>query len=99
MGKTARANSERKKDTHMIAKIIGFLRECCALDEKIDETTELKILSLDSLSFIEFLVRMEEEFGVEFEPEELDLKHWVRVDDIYKSVKEKLNASESINGN
>lgn len=83
----------------MLSKIIILLQECCALSEKIDRTTELKLLSLDSLSFIEFLVRMEEEFGIEFEPEELDLKHWLRVEDICESVKGKINASESINGN
>ena len=52
---------------------------------------KLRELSTDSLSFIEFLVRVEETFNIEFEAEELDINVWETVGDIIKAVGVKTN--------
>ena len=80
----------------MKEKIIELLREACALEEKrITAKTKLKQLSLDSLSFIEFLVHVEEEFGIEFEAEELDRNGWKYVGDILRAVEGKKNEKDT----
>lgn len=64
----------------MKERIIQLLQDACALEEKrITSRTDLKELSLDSLSFIDFLVNVENEFGIEFAPEELMLGYWKTV--------------------
>ena len=76
----------------MKEKIIELLREACALEEKrITAKTKLKDLSLDSLSFIEFLVHVEEEFGIEFDDEELYIGKWEGIEDIIFFVERKIN--------
>lgn len=75
--------------------IVRILRENCALpDEEVFESSVLSELSLDSLSFIEALVKIEEISGIEFDMEELDLARWERVEDIIRSVEEKKNAEK-----
>ena len=73
--------------------IIRILRESCALpEEEVFESSVLSELSLDSLSFIDALVKIEEISGIEFDMEELDMARWERVEDIIRSVEEKKNA-------
>lgn len=72
-------------------KIIKIVQNACALEEEITLESELKLLSLDSLSFVGAVVEIEEEFGVEFELEELGFFHWRTVADIVKNVEEKTN--------
>lgn len=75
--------------------IIRILRENCALpDEEVFESSVLSELSLDSLSFIDALVKIEEISGIEFDMEELDLARWERVEDIIRSVEKKKNAEK-----
>lgn len=75
--------------------IIRILRENCALpDEEVFESSVLSELSLDSLSFIDALVKIEEISGIEFDMEELDMARWERVEDIIRSVEEKKNAEK-----
>ena len=75
--------------------IIRILRESCALpEEEVFESSVLSELSLDSLSFIDALVKIEEISGIEFDMEELDMARWERVEDITRSVEEKKNAEE-----
>ena len=79
----------------MREEIIRILRENCALpDEKVFESSVLSELSLDSLSFIDALVKIEEISGIEFDMEELDMARWERVEDIIRSVEEKKNAEK-----
>lgn len=74
----------------MNQRFLTLLREHCALEEKeITPETPLESLSLDSLSFIALLVGLEEEFGVEFEDEELLLSAWERVGELQKRIEEK----------
>lgn len=75
----------------MKERIIQLLRDTCALPEEIGEDTLLQTLSLDSLSFIEFLVNVENEFGIEFEPEDLMLENWKTVGELIQCVGRKEN--------
>ena len=76
-------------------KIIQIIKDACALEEEVKENSDLKTLSLDSLSFVEMLVNIENEFEIEFEDEELNFFGWENVSDLINAVKEKLNAKES----
>ncbi len=73
----------------MKEKIIEIIRNACALEESdITSQTKLKDLSLDSLSFIEVIVNIEQEFDIEFEIDEAELVYWNTVGDIILKVKE-----------
>ena len=76
-------------------KIIQIIKDACALEEEVKENSDLKTLSLDSLSFVEMLVNIENEFEIEFEDEELNFFDWENVSDLINAVKEKINAKES----
>ena len=83
----------------MKERVIQLLQDACALEEKgITSRTNLKELSLDSLSFIDFLVNVENEFGIEFEPEELSINEWKSVRDILRTVEERRDET-NIKGN
>ena len=75
-------------------KIIEIIQNACALEEEITLESELKLLSLDSLSFVNVVVELEETFEVEFELDELEVFDWKTVGDIVKAVEEKINAKE-----
>lgn len=72
-------------------EIVRIFGEACALDEDVTEESRLKELSLDSLSFISALVRIEDETGLEFELEELNMDNWETVGDFIKGAEEKSN--------
>ena len=78
----------------MKEKIIAIIRNACALEEQVDENSELATLSLDSLSFVGVIVEMEEQFGVEFDIDELGVFDWKTVADIIKNVEEKLHEKD-----
>lgn len=73
----------------MKERVIEIIQNACALEEKITLASELKLLSLDSLSFIEVIVEIEDATGVEFDIDELGLFNWETVGDIVNSVEEK----------
>ena len=76
----------------MKEKIIEIIRNACALEEdNITLETRMQDISLDSLSFIECLVRVEEIFNIEFEAEELDMNGWETVGDILKEAERKIH--------
>ena len=78
----------------MKTKIIERLRQVCALEEeRVTLKTKLEDLSLDSLSFIELLVLLEEDFRIEFAEEELNIRAWKCVGDIVNAVEAKLRKS------
>ena len=73
----------------MKEKIIEIIRNACALEENdITLETKLQDLSLDSLSFIEAIVKIEQKFNIEFEIDQADLVYWNTVGDIILKVKE-----------
>ena len=75
-------------------KIVEIIKNACAIDEKVTLASELKLLSLDSLTFVGIVVELEEEFGVEFELDELCVFDWKTVGDIANSVEEKTNGKK-----
>lgn len=75
----------------MKEKIIEIIKKACALEEEITEESELKTLSLDSLSFVGAIVEMEDEFGISFDIDELDVFGFNTISDIIHSVEEKTN--------
>lgn len=75
-------------------KVIRIIKKACALEEDISLESELALLSLDSLSFVNVIVELEEEFGIEFDIDELAIFHWKTVDDIVKNIEEKINVTE-----
>ncbi|MDE7396076.1 MAG: hypothetical protein K2M95_08185 [Clostridiales bacterium] len=72
-------------------KIIEIVRGACALPEQVEENTALKSLSLDSLSFVEMLVELENAFGIEFDIDAFDALYNGTAGDIVVAVKEKTN--------
>lgn len=75
-------------------RVVEIIRNACAIDEEVTLDCELKLLSLDSLTFVSIVVELEEEFGIEFELDELDVFDWKTVGDIANSVEEKVNEKE-----
>lgn len=75
-------------------RVVEIIRNACAIDEEVTLDGELKLLSLDSLTFVSIVVELEEEFGIEFELDELGVFNWKTVGDIANSVEEKVNEKE-----
>ena len=75
----------------MKEKIIKVIQKACSIKEDVTPESELKLLSLDSLSFVGAIVEIEEIFSVEFEIDELSVSDWKTVEDIIKGVEKKIN--------
>lgn len=75
----------------MKEKIFEIIRNACALEENIDEKTKLDEISLDSLSFIEVIVKIEEEFNIEFDIDQAVLSSWKTAEEIVLAVEEMKN--------
>lgn len=72
-------------------KIIEIILSACALGENhADVNTKLCELSLDSLSFVSVIVKLENEFGIEFDTDDLNIGKWETVQDIITATEEKL---------
>lgn len=74
--------------------IIKIFEAACALSETVTEKSELKLLSLDSLSFIEALVQIEDTFGVTFDTDELYITDRQTVGNIIEITEKKINAEK-----
>lgn len=75
----------------MKQRVLNLISECCALCEpELTEETLLAEISLDSLGFVRLVVRLEAEFGIEFDDEELNFYEWNSVRDILVEVEEKM---------
>lgn len=76
----------------MRERIIEIIRDACALKEdNITFETNLGDISLDSLTFIEVIVRIEQEFGIEFDDEDLNIDDWGTIGDVIHYVEGKIN--------
>ena len=64
------------------------IQEACALDDVVSVDTKLQDISMDSLSFVEAIVKIEQEFDIEFGVDEAELTYWDTVGDIILKVKE-----------
>lgn len=82
----------------MNEKIIEIIREACALEEELFEDTKFNEISLDSLSFIEVIVKTEQEFKIEFEVEQINMMYWETIGDYISYVGKKVNEIKQNNG-
>ena len=78
----------------MKEEILKIIKKACALEEEVYEDSILSELSLDSFSFVEVLLEIEETFGVEFDVDELGVFNWEKVEEIIKNVEEKINEKQ-----
>ena len=69
--------------------ILELIRAHTAFDEEIHADTPISSLSLDSLSFINLLVAIEEEYGVEFGDEELTRDRYASAGDLISAVEKR----------
>lgn len=70
-------------------KIIEILVEVCG-DERIKENMDIDLIEndiLDSLAFTELISRLEEEFGIEIQPTQVNPNSWRTVKSIVELVK------------
>ena len=81
----------------MEKEIVAIIEKACVLDERVNVDSKIDDLSLDSLSFIEILVEMEDLFGIEFEIEELNVADWKTVKDIIECVEGKIKDGSAQN--
>lgn len=72
--------------------VINIIRNACALNEEVSENSELNTLSIDSLSFVNAIVELEEAFGISFDIDELNVAQWHTVTDIIHSMEERIHA-------
>lgn len=75
--------SLRKEALELIGEI------CAVKEEKVDEDSLFAQLSIDSLSFVELVVKAEDKFGIRFEDEELTIYAWERARDFIDAVEKK----------
>ena len=76
--------------------IIQIIKDACALDEDIEIDSSLDVLSIDSLTFISVIVRIEEVFNIEFDWDQLDIKKWKKVKDLICIIEELCYEKENI---
>ena len=74
--------------------IFNIIKDNLALKEEVKESTNLINLSLDSLSFINTLVTIEEVFSITFNDEELNINNFKNVSDLANLVKRKVLENE-----
>ena len=70
----------------MKEKVIGiFLKHCPFLGESFTDL-EMKDMGINSISFIQIVVDIEETFGFEFDDEDLDYEKFRTMDDLYEYI-------------
>ena len=74
--------------------IINIIKDNLALNEKVKDDTYLSNISLDSLSFINTLVTIEEVFSITFNDEELNINNFKNVSELVNLVKRKVLENE-----
>ena len=79
----------------MIEKVIEIIRSCCALTEdNITPESVIKELSLDSLSFVELVVKLEAELDIAFDDGQLNIQDYITVRDIIMTAEELIDAGQ-----
>lgn len=73
--------------------IIKLIKNKVLLDENVNLNTKLTDLSLDSLSFIELLLEIEEMYKIEFNDSSLYIDNYKTVNDLINKIKELKNES------
>lgn len=73
--------------------IIKLIKNKVLFDENVNLNTKLTDLSLDSLSFIELLLEIEEMYKIEFNDSSLYIDNYKTVNDLINKIKELKNES------
>lgn len=80
----------------MKEKFFELVRDACALEEDgLSEQTCPSQISLDSLSFIRLIVGIEDEFGVDFDDELLNIADWQTLGDLMRITESKINETRN----
>ena len=74
--------------------IVNIIKDNLAIKEEVKENTNLINLSLDSLSFINTLVTIEEVFSITFNDEELNINNFKNVSELVNLVQRKVLENE-----
>lgn len=73
--------------------IIKLIKNKVLFDENVNLNTKLTDLSLDSLSFIELLLEIEEMYKIEFNDSSLYIDNYKTVNDLINKIKDLKNES------
>lgn len=76
-------------------KVIEIIKNACAIDEEVTPESELKLLSLDSLSFVGAIVEIESCFGIECD-DGLIMNEYLTVNDLINYVGRKIDEKQEI---
>lgn len=79
----------------MKEKVIEIIQNACAIDEEVTPESELKLLSLDSLSFVEAIVEIENYFGIDCDDGIL-MNEYLTVNDLIDYVRRKINEKQEL---
>lgn len=74
--------------------IIELVEQILDIDINCDVYANLINVGMDSIKVIQLLVKLEEEFNIEFADEDLQMKFFVSIKEIAKLVDKKLNERE-----
>ena len=70
--------------------IIALIKEIC-YEEEIKATTRMSSLNIDSLAFVELLIKLENRFDIEFSSDQLVIAAYRTVGDLADCVLNKIN--------
>lgn len=68
--------------------VIGIIKNHLALKQKVTINSKISSLSIDSFSFIEILLDIEECYQIRFTDEDIDIKKYSYVFDILRKIEE-----------
>lgn len=71
-------------------KVIEIIKNVCAIDEEVAPDSELKSLSLDSLSFVEAIVEIENYFDIDCD-DGLLMNEYLTVNDLISYIGRKID--------
>lgn len=71
-------------------KVIEIIKNVCAIDEEVASDSELKSLSLDSLSFVEAIVEIENYFDIDCD-DGLLMNEYLTVNDLISYIGRKID--------
>lgn len=73
----------------MEEKVINIFKKNCPFLENDFVTMKLQDMGINSITFIQIVVELEECFGFEFNDEDLDYEKFIYLSDLYEYIKEK----------
>lgn len=71
-------------------KVVEIIKNACSIDEEVTPDSELKLLSLDSLSFVEAIVEIENYFDIDCD-DGLLMNEYLTVNDLISYVGRKID--------